>query len=380
MDARVDSATIPLFSAFPGLARAVPRLPLGQWPTPIERWESVGAHFGLRALYVKREDRSHPRWGGNKPRGLEFTLAEAQRRGARAILTVGAAGSHHVVTTACLARTMGIETTALLTPQAPAGYVGRNIREALGAGARLLPTHYATLPLRFAAAWLRLRWRHGAAMMVIPPGGTSAAACVGHVNAGFELAAQVRAGEMPSPDAVFVPLGSLGTAAGLAVGLRLAGMATRVVGVVAFHPWYCTAGRLAAMARRIARWLAARDASVPRLAFARSEFDVVCSSWGRRYAQVTHQGAEAAREVARLGGPMLDGTYSSKTFVGMVDFARRSGWEGRTLLYWHTYRAEADGDADVDLERVPRALRRYFAERQALDWTAGLLQQPAPER
>ena len=60
-----------------------------------------------------------------------------------------------------------------------------------------------------------------------PTGGTSALGTIGYVNAGLELADQVRAGALPEPAAIFVPLGSGGTVAGLLLGLRLAGLRTR---------------------------------------------------------------------------------------------------------------------------------------------------------
>src|SRR5256886_16065692 len=51
---------------------------LGQWPTPLEPVPPPLARaLGVEALWVKREDRSSPRYGGNKVRGLEFLLAGA---------------------------------------------------------------------------------------------------------------------------------------------------------------------------------------------------------------------------------------------------------------------------------------------------------------
>ena len=50
--------------------------------------------------------------------------------------------------------------------------------------------------------------------------------------AAYELADQVRAGLLPEPSSLYVPVGTGGTQAGLVVGLRLAGLRTRVVGVL----------------------------------------------------------------------------------------------------------------------------------------------------
>src|SRR3989442_7576842 len=51
---------------------------LGQWPTPLEPVPPALARaLGLEALWVKREDRSSPRYGGDKGGRLEFLLAGA---------------------------------------------------------------------------------------------------------------------------------------------------------------------------------------------------------------------------------------------------------------------------------------------------------------
>ncbi|MCH7812762.1 MAG: pyridoxal-phosphate dependent enzyme, partial [Planctomycetes bacterium] len=101
---------LPLFQAYPRLGEAVPWLALGDWPTPVTEARHFAAAKGLKAFYIKREDLSHPECGGNKVRGLEFILAEARRRGAGTILTLGAAGSHHVSRTAWHARRLGLGT------------------------------------------------------------------------------------------------------------------------------------------------------------------------------------------------------------------------------------------------------------------------------
>src|SRR2546423_12534303 len=64
---------------------------LGQWPTPLEPVPPALARaLDLEALWVKREDRSSPRYGGNKGRGLEFLLPRAPPGGG--FVAVGGTG------------------------------------------------------------------------------------------------------------------------------------------------------------------------------------------------------------------------------------------------------------------------------------------------
>src|SRR3989442_304956 len=63
---------------------------------------------------------------------------------------------------------------------------------------------------------------HGAPLYVIPFGGTSTIGTAAYVNAAFELKQQISDGLMPELDYIYVALATMGTAAGLALGLKVA--------------------------------------------------------------------------------------------------------------------------------------------------------------
>src|SRR5699024_8754609 len=70
----------------------------------------------------------------------------------------------------------------------------------------------------------RARWAHRRERAcIIPPGGSSEVGTLGYVSAALELDAQIESGEGPEPSVLHVPAGTLGTVAGIALGLRLAG-------------------------------------------------------------------------------------------------------------------------------------------------------------
>src|SRR5437899_3040654 len=72
---------------------------LGQWPTPLEPAPPPLARaLGLEALWVKRDDRSSPRYGGNKARGLAILLVGAPA--GSVFVTVAGTGSTHCLATA----------------------------------------------------------------------------------------------------------------------------------------------------------------------------------------------------------------------------------------------------------------------------------------
>src|SRR5256885_4770791 len=89
---------------------------LGQWPTPLEPVPPALARaLGLEALWVKREDRSSPRYGGNKVRGLEFLLAGAPP--GSVFVTVGGTGSTHCLATAVHAAALSCPAPLAQFPQ-----------------------------------------------------------------------------------------------------------------------------------------------------------------------------------------------------------------------------------------------------------------------
>ncbi|HEY5933294.1 MAG TPA: hypothetical protein VIU61_01590, partial [Kofleriaceae bacterium] len=96
----------------PRLAARIPRVPLGDWPTPIEPVQVDGG-----VVWVKDEGRSNARYGGNKIRTLEVWLGHARDRGARRIWALGAYGSNHAIATLIHAPAAGLPAGAILFPQ-----------------------------------------------------------------------------------------------------------------------------------------------------------------------------------------------------------------------------------------------------------------------
>jgi D-cysteine desulfhydrase len=352
---------LPLLARFPALGRSLYRLSLGEWPTPVVDARRFAAAHGLRHLYIKREDLSHPECGGNKVRGLEFLLGEARRRGTRTVITLSAAGSHHVCKTAWHARQFGMDTVAVVVPQRPAAYVRRNLLIGAAAGTRYVPASYLTLFPKLAVEWAADGGNGaGGRRQFIGPGGTTPLACMGHVNAALELSAQVAAGALPQPDYLYVALGSLGTAAGLWVGCQLAGLRTRLVGVVVSYRWYCTAGRWRRIARRIHGLMRRLDDSVPPLAFERGDIHVVGSALGAGYAEPTTEALRLAGQMQELEGIAVDPTYTSKMLHGAMQWIHAGGLHDRAHLLWHTYHPGPLPD-EAAAGRLPGALRVYLA-------------------
>src|SRR4051812_5094755 len=210
---------IPLVRRFPALA-AIPRARLGDFPTPVEH---LNGFRDVESLYVKREDLSSNVLGGNKVRSLEFLLGRVCE--GDTVLTIGGEGSTHVLATAVHAARLGAKTIAVRWR-----HDMHSAAEEVGARATAECAEVVTAPNFVRAMVPLLLMRLTRVVHYIPLGGSTPLGTLGHVNAALELAEQIERGELPLPGRVVVPLGSGGTAAGLAVGFAIAGLDTVVIG------------------------------------------------------------------------------------------------------------------------------------------------------
>jgi D-cysteine desulfhydrase len=351
-----------LLRRWPALAARLPRVALVDEPTPVAPLARLGNARGVRDLWIKRDDRTSAVYGGNKPRKLEWLLGAARAAQARGVITFGGIGTHHGLATAACARAVGMRTVLVLIPQPVTPHVRHCLLTDHALGAELhLASGVADVVRRGLVLLARARWQ-GEPLAVIPTGGSSALGTIGYVDAALELAEQVAAGAMPEPDAIFVPLGSGGTVAGLVLGLRLAGLRTRVVGVLVTDILPPSPRRLRALARATARRLAP-EVTPPPLAL--DDFAIDRDFVGPAYGAPT-EAAEAARALAReLEDVALETTYTGKCLAALLARAAEPPWRDRTLLFWNTFSSVDPADALgplPDWRTLPAAFHRFFRD------------------
>lgn len=310
-----------LLNRFPGLATVLARADLGVRESPIERWQVGGA-----ILFAKRDDLSAPSLGGNKVRALELLLAGASPE--HGLLTVGATGSTHALAVAQHGASLGRRTTVITWPQ-------ERHAVADATAARLRSMAHVVPARSVAEAYLRATLRRLAGgMHWVPAGGSTPLGALGHVSAALELADQLARDGYPAPDALVVPLGSGGTAAGLLVGLALAGVETRLIGVRVVPRVVGNRRRVLGLAHR-SHALLGRLAAVALPPIRADRFTIDDGAYGGAYGRETEQARLAARALRASGGPMLDGTYSAKAFAAALALARQAS--DRTVLFWLTF-------------------------------------------
>jgi 1-aminocyclopropane-1-carboxylate deaminase/D-cysteine desulfhydrase-like pyridoxal-dependent ACC family enzyme len=336
----VDSLT----ARWPRLRHALPRVDLRVRETPVECWELEGA-----SLLVKRDDLTTPTLGGNKARALELLLAGVRPHDV--LLTVGSTGSTHALAVAHFGAQLGARTEGITWPQ-------EEHDVSLATAARLQALARVSAARSPATAMVRATARrllHGGRW--IPAGGSTPLGALGHAAAALELADQLARDHTPPPDTIVVPLGSGGTAAGLVVGLALAGMPTRVLGVRVVPRVVANRRRVLRLARGAAKLFGERAGVAAPLIDA-SRFTIEAEQYGGAYARETRASRTSQELMIARDGPVLEGTYSAKALAAALAHARTAPHE--RVLYWLTF----DGrwlDTGASARRSSRA--SYGAER-----------------
>lgn len=274
---------------------------------------------------MKRDDLVAEPLGGNKVRALEFLLGTVT--GGAEVVTVGGIGSTHALSTAVYASRLGARTTVYRWPQVM-NESARQVDALLRRTATVRDARWvggAYLSAAMHRLTRRVTW--------IPAGGTAPLGILGHVGAALELAAQVRAGALPPPARVVLPLGSGGTAAGLLLGFAIAGLPAEIVAVQVVPRVMARASRVRRLATATRRLITRHTGDALdgiRFGRVRVERHFYGGAYGRalpEWVELGHRFRDAH------GGAMLDATYSAKACTAAIGQRDPRG----PTLFWNTF-------------------------------------------
>ncbi|HOD14749.1 MAG TPA: pyridoxal-phosphate dependent enzyme [Spirochaetota bacterium] len=355
---RANASVPALFERYPGLEGSISRISLGDFPTPVQQLKGLG-HCNL---WVKRDDLSSPLYGGNKVRKLEYILGDVMRRGKREVVTIGGIGTNHGLATAIYCRRLGLDATLIVFDQPVTSFVRQNLLLFHKHGARLV--YAKNITAAGARFYITERLRRPDAYFLYA-GGSSPLGALGFVNAAFELKKQIDGGMVPSPRYIICPLGSNGTMAGLSLGMLLAGVPARVIGVgvtqARLGPLHlATAQTVRSLMRDTLRLLRRACPGVPEVKI--GEQRVIHDYFGGEYGLPTAAGIDAMRLFREKEGIKLEPTYTAKACACLLDFIKEPACADDAVLYWHTYNsADLSGDAaSVDYRELPPVFHRFF--------------------
>jgi len=309
-----------------------PRLRIAHLPTPLEPLDNLSRQLGGPRIWVKRDDCTGLATGGNKTRKLEFLIADALRRKAETLVTVGATQSNHVRQTAAAAR-FGLGCEVLLEREVVRDddYANNgNILLDRLFGAKIHqrpPSDDLNRAGEDLAAEIAA---NGDATYFIPTGGSSPVGALGYVVCALELAERFRETGI-EPAAVIVATGSQGTQAGLLTGFSLAGVDVPVIGITVSRDGEEQADLVWDLTRKTAE-LAEAELWIGR-------GQVLCDGayFAPGYGQPNDGMVEALSLTARTEGLILDPVYSGKAMAGLIAMIRSGRFGSQDpVVFLHT--------------------------------------------
>jgi 1-aminocyclopropane-1-carboxylate deaminase/D-cysteine desulfhydrase-like pyridoxal-dependent ACC family enzyme len=327
--------------SFPLTISDLPRVRLGQFPTPLEPLPNLTQALGGPALWVKRDDAVGPALGGNKTRKLEFLLGEAAQRGAQAVATFGGLQSNFARQMAAGARAFGMEPHCFYFAPRPARLEGNLLlAQLMGAHLHFIPFGGGDggMGMTVEQATQLVRWvvrltpgLLGKRVYYMPVGGHTPAGCVGYVLAALEIHEQLRERNIERATIV-VAAGTGGTLAGLLAGFRLWRVPHRLIGIDVGKLWRGFPASIAALASEICALLGQPHDIQP------GDVPLIEGTYvGEGYARTTSESIEALRLAARHEGLLLDPVYTSKAMAGLISLSQKHTWKpNEPVVFWHT--------------------------------------------
>ena len=344
-----------LGNSYQKLAKRLRKMSFASLPTPVTQ-HNIETPIGRRSILVKHDDQTNALYGGNKVRKLEYILQRAADRGAKRIATFGTVGSNHALATAIHANEAGMECTCFLAHQVRTPNVPIALNKHLELGTELVRWGGSVDRLALYRRYLQKQktW-------VIPLGGTCWLGAVGFVNAGLELAAQVDSGELEEPDRIYIANGTMGSVAGLAIGLALANLSTEIHAVRVANNRFVKREVLDRLMVKTVTLLNRYDYSIALDAAVRTKIVWRDDFYAGGYAAIDDVTTNAVEFASASLALSLDTTYTGKAMAALLHDV--AGGDAGTFLFWNTYNSRPVNttfDAAPSSSDLPPEFLRYY--------------------
>lgn len=310
---------------------ALDRVSIATRVSPLQPTPQLATRLGVGELLVKRDDLINAEFGGCKVRNLEVQIHRALVEEADTLVLSARAGSNAVAAAALFAPRFGLRVCALLKAQPDGPTARHNLALTSSAGAQVVPIEEEH-SLKVTSARMQLevqRLRRRGRPYLLPFGGGDVDAAAAHALAVFELRQQLTDLDRAMPDEIWITGASFATAAGVAAGIELARLPTRlvIVGVVDSTQYDDVDFRKKANAA--AERLFGPDARPLRL---EPERRMLRSALGPGYGHWSASSALA--DIAEYRALQLDEVYAARAFAVLTTECGLGGKE--RIVFWNT--------------------------------------------
>lgn len=363
-----------LFTAYPKLFGKIPYISFCNLPTPISNCNQLAKQLGVSKFYIKRDDQTGKKldnskslFGGNKPRKLEFMLADAIAHNADTVLTFGCAGSNHALATAIYAKELGLKSILMLKPQWNSHVVRRNLLLDLDSQADItFSNNNSVRAMNTVSKFFEYKNNTGSFPYVIPTGASCPLGSLGFVNAMFELKEQIDSGIMPEPSKIYVPVGSSGTFAGVLLGAKAVGLKSKIIGVTVEPEEVANefSDKIQSIFKDASMLLNNADQNFEEFTINSDELNLIYTQAGTDYALFTKDGIDAIKLLYDVEGIKLDGVYTGKAFAGLIEDLNKSKSNDDTILFWNTFSSDSFEEITTgrDYRNLPKPFHIYFEQ------------------
>jgi len=301
------------------------RIPLANLPTPLEKMKETVVHEDIE-IWIKRDDLTEFVGSGNKIRKLEYLLYEAGEMGANTVVTCGGIQSNHCRATAFAARKLGMKPVLFLRGSNPGRAEGNLFLDRL-LGSEI---HYITTEEYQNREEIMSDYRERSsdpkAVYLIPEGGSNVVGSLGYIKAVEEMVEQTHLGSF---DAIFCPVGSGGTYAGLLAGLKMNEIKTPLMGInVTLTP----ASDFKSKIQKICEAYVQKQLLHEMIE--EEAVQIIDGYCGQAYAVPTEKGIGMIQSCLLQTGVLLDPVYTAKGFVGMMSESKKRGF--KKVLFLHS--------------------------------------------
>lgn len=370
-----------LFEFYPNLEGKVPWTPiLTRIPSNVDKLTELENYLKLNdgEIYIKRDDRDHLVYGGNKLRKFEFIFGEILKKKKKGVITLGGIGTNHGIACAIITKELGLKCELFLSLQPLTWHVQRSLLLFDYFGAKL---HFTKIFEFGVLKSLFFRLFHPKYYLMAIGGspllgiGTPLGS-IGFINAMFELKKQIDEKILPEPDVIFVAAGSTGTAAGLTAGCKLLGMKTKIIFVNVSRDIVVSPKVLMKIANKSIKYLRKRDKSIPDVVVSDEDFTMIKGYLGSEYGIKTIRSQKAVDLIEDLEGKRrsfkLETTYTGKNAAAMLDFLAKEENKSKTVLFWNTYNSnDLDKylrETKFEYQKLPKKFHKYYTDKIFQCW------------
>ena len=303
----------------------IPRINYCFLPTPLEKLNNISKLYKSE-VFMKRDDLTGHCFGGNKERKLEFIMADALKRKATIIVTVGTLQSNHCRMTAAFSNRFGLKVELILIENEKIKNEGNYFLCKL-MGAKIHTVKVNEVKDEIAELLNNLRDK-GEKPYFIEGGGHNVLGTIGYVYAIKELMNQTKEREI-SPDFLVLPTGTGTTQAGLILGKKLFDHNIEIIGIsVARNKERCVS-EITNIIKKTEQYLNTDSECY------NPHIKVYDDYVGEGYGIPTKESLNVLRLMAEKEGLIIDPIYNAKAMAGMFDLISKGRLKG-TIVYLNT--------------------------------------------